>query len=109
MRVHHVRRFAVWLCLGLSLPVLSAQAGDGDSDGDDYDLALGAVSRGEALPLPEVLARAKQQLQGEVVGTAFNREHGRWIYEFKVISPGGKMRRVYIDAASGKPTKDEDD
>ena len=105
--VHHVRPFAVWLLLGLVLPVMPARGQDGD--GDDYDRALGAVSRGEALPLSEVMTRAQQQLRGEVVGTAFNREHGRWIYEFKVVSPGGKMRRVYIDAASGKPTKDEDD
>ena len=107
--MNHVRRCAVWLCLGLSLLSRSTRAGDGDGDRDDYERALGAVSRGEALPLQEVMARAKQQLRGEVVGTAFSREHGRWIYEFKVVSLGGKMRRVYIDAASGKPTKDEDD
>ncbi|MCW6509655.1 PepSY domain-containing protein [Lichenifustis flavocetrariae] len=79
------------------------------ADDDDHDRAFGAVERGEALSLPEVMARAKQQLRGEVVGTAFNREHGRWIYEFKVVTPGGKLRRVYIDAASGKPVRDDDD
>jgi uncharacterized membrane protein YkoI len=78
-------------------------------DNDDHDRAFGAVERGEALSLHEVMARAKQQLRGEVVGTAFNREHGRWIYEFKVIAPGGKLRRVYIDGASGKPVRDNDD
>lgn len=78
-------------------------------DDDDHDRAFGAVERGEALSLPEVMSRARQQLRGEVVGTAFNREHGRWIYEFKVVTPGGKLRRVYIDAASGKPVRDDDD
>lgn len=79
------------------------------ADGDDHERALGAVERGEAMSLPEVMTRAKQQLRGEIVGTAFNREHGRWIYEFKVVTPRGKLRRVYIDAASGKPVRDDDD
>ncbi|MCW6512649.1 PepSY domain-containing protein [Lichenifustis flavocetrariae] len=100
-------RTAAALTLGIVLTtaVLPARA----DDDDDHDRAFGAVERGEALSLPEVMARAKQQLRGEVVGTAFTREHGRWIYEFKVVAPGGKLRRVYVDAASGKPVRDDDD
>ena len=100
-------RTAAALTLGvfLTTAALPARA----DDDDDHDRAFGAVERGEALSLPEVMARAKQQLRGEVVGTAFNREHGRWVYEFKVVTPGGKLRRVYIDAASGKPVRDNDD
>ena len=102
----HTRKIAAF-AMGVTLTVAALPA-KADND-DDHDRAFGAVERGEALSLREVMARAKQQLRGEVVGTAFNREHGRWIYEFKVITPGGKLRRVYIDAASGKPVKDEDD
>lgn len=100
-------RTAAVLTLGVVLTTAALPARADDED--DHDRAFGAVERGEALSLPEVMARAKQQLRGEIVGTAFNREHGRWIYEFKVVTPGGKLRRVYIDAASGKPVRDDDD
>jgi uncharacterized membrane protein YkoI len=100
-------RTAAALTMGIVLTTAALPARADDAD--DHDRAFGAVERGEALSLPEVMARAKQQLRGEVVGTAFNREHGRWIYEFKVVTPGGKLRRVYIDASSGKPVRDNDD
>lgn len=102
----HTRRMAA-MAMGVVLTFAALPAKP--DDGDDHDRAFEAVERGEALSLPEVMARAKQHLRGEVVGTRFSREHGRWIYEFKVITTGGKLRRVYIDAASGKSVKDEDD
>jgi uncharacterized membrane protein YkoI len=102
----HPRRMAA-IVMGVVV-IAAAVPARADDDGD-HDRAFGAVERGEALSLSEVMTRARPHLRGEVVGTAFNREHGRWIYEFKVIAPGGKLRRVYIDAASGKPVKDEDD
>jgi uncharacterized membrane protein YkoI len=102
-RVSDRRLITIGLLLALS--VTAAWAGDDD----DHDRALGAVARGEALSLHDVLARVRSQVRGEVVGTAFNREHGRWIYEFRIVTPGGRLRRVFIDAATGKPTSDKDD
>ncbi len=96
---------SVGLALALSVGAVTVQA----DDDDDHDRALGAVARGEALSLPDVLARVRSQVRGEVVGTAFTREHGRWIYEFRIVTPGGRLRRVFIDAATGKPTNDKDD
>ena len=99
------RLTALLMSFALTIAGVPARA----DDNDDHDRAFGAVERGEALSLPEVMKRAKQQLRGEVVGTAFNREHGRWIYEFRIVTPGGRLRRVFIDAATGKPTSDKDD
>lgn len=70
---------------------------------DDHDRAREALERGEALPLAEVLARVRPALGGEVVGVDFERgRDGRWIYEFKVIGPAGRLGEVHVDAATAR-------
>jgi uncharacterized membrane protein YkoI len=68
----------------------------------DHDRAREALERGEALPLAEVLARVRPELGGEVVGVDFEREDGRWIYEFKVIGQAGRLTEVHVDAATAQ-------
>ncbi|MBR0673089.1 peptidase M4 [Roseomonas soli] len=68
----------------------------------DHDRARAALERGEALPLAEVLARVRPELGGEVVGVDFDRDDGRWIYEFKVIGPAGRLVEVHVDAATAR-------
>lgn len=68
----------------------------------DHDLARAALERGEALPLAEVLARVRPELGGEVVGVDFEREDGRWVYEFKVIGRAGRLEEVHVDAATAR-------
>ena len=62
----HPRKMAA-MAMGVALIVATLPALADDYD--DHDRALGAVERGEALSLAEVMTRAKQQLRGEVVGT----------------------------------------
>lgn len=66
----------------------------------DQDRAREALERGEALPLTDILARVRPGLGGEIVGVSFEREDGRWIYEFKVVGPDGRLKEVYVDAAT---------
>jgi uncharacterized membrane protein YkoI len=74
----------------------------------DHERARRAVERGEALPLPDLLKRVRADLQGEVVGVSFERKRDRWVYEFKVIAPGGRLMEVYVDAASAEILKREE-
>ena len=74
----------------------------------DHDQARRAVERGEALPLFDILARVRSQLGGEVVGVSFKRRRDRWIYEFKVVGPGGQLTEIYVDAASAEILKREE-
>jgi uncharacterized membrane protein YkoI len=74
----------------------------------DHDEARRAVKSGEALPLVELLARVRSELGGEVVGVSFERKRDRWVYEFKVIGPGGQLRDVYVDASSAEILKREE-
>ncbi len=76
----------------------------------DHDRAREALERGEALPLAEVLARVRPELGGEVVGVDFERERGgRWIYEFKVIGPTGRLVEVHVDAATARVLRRQTD
>ena len=86
------------IVLGLAAAVLpSAALADRERDSDR---ARRAVERGEALALTEILMRVKPNLGGEVVGVEFERKRERWIYEFKVIDPAGRLWEVHVDAAT---------
>ena len=73
----------------------------------DHDQARRAVEHGEALPLFDILARVRSQLGGEVVGVSFKRRRDRWVYEFKVVGPGGQLTEIYVDAASAILKREE--
>lgn len=62
--------------------------------------ALRALENGQARPLVEILAAVRERLGGDVVGVDFERQGGRFVYEFKVVTPSGNLREVYVDALS---------
>ena len=93
------------IVLGLAAALLPAAAlADRERD---YDQARHAVERGEALALSDILYRVRSDLGGEVVGMSFERKRDRWIYEFKVIDPAGRLWEVYVDAATAAILKRE--
>lgn len=75
----------------------------------DHDRARRALEEGRALPLAAILDRVADQLGGEVVGVEFGREKGRYVYEFRVITPAGRLREVLVDARTAEILKREDD
>jgi len=83
---------------------LASSGGDEPQWEDDdhaYDRARRAVDRGETLPIEEVLQRLEAQVPGEVIGIEFERDHARWVYEFKIIDGGGGLLEVTVDAKTG--------
>ena len=97
--------------LTVAAPVLLADRYHGEWEDDDYayDRARRAVDRQESLPMPELLEKVRQQLPGEVVGIDFEGEHGRWIYELKIVDERGHLLEVYVDAKTGEVLSVEDD
>ena len=97
---------------------LMTQGGNAHSDGferawedddHDHDRARRALSRGEILPMAQLLERLHARIPGEVVEVELEREDGVWVYEFKLIDGQGRLLRVYVDAQTGKivPVEDE--
>jgi hypothetical protein len=91
----------VLLAAAPALP-LAAPALQLNTPSPDQDLARRAVQAGEALPLASLLPRVATMLGGEVAGVSFEREAGRWIYEFKVITAAGQLLEVQVDAKSAR-------
>ncbi|WP_242662290.1 PepSY domain-containing protein [Teichococcus deserti] len=88
----------------LLLPLAPAQA-----DRDDWrrlgcrneqDCARQALERGEIRPLEDVLAVARRAVPGDIVGVELDRDDGRWVYEIKVLTAGGKRREIEIEATT---------
>jgi uncharacterized membrane protein YkoI len=82
------------LVAGLALP--PAWAGDKD----DHDRARAAVLAGEVLPLSQVLQRVQRTHPGRVLEVELERDDGRWIYEIKLLQPGGQLLKLELDAST---------
>lgn len=89
--------------LGLALPCAAARA-DGPID---QRRARAAMLAGEIQPLAQILQQMQPQLGGEVIAIELERERGRWLYEFKVLQPGGRIVEWYVDARDGSVIKTE--
>jgi uncharacterized membrane protein YkoI len=66
----------------------------------DQDEILDALKRREIRPLPEILAAAEAVMPGQVVGVKVKRLNGQRVYELKIIAAQGRVREIYVDAAS---------
>jgi hypothetical protein len=100
-------RLAVRLCVGTRTPVVALAAlltvlPAGASDARDHERARAAVQAGEVLPLPVLLERLQRTHPGQVLELELEREHGRWIYEVKLLQPGGQLLKLELDAGTGQ-------
>jgi uncharacterized membrane protein YkoI len=109
------------ILIGLVVGVLAALAGPGKSawadrygrewedEGQPYDRARRALSRGEILPIAQLLEQVQARFPGEVVGVEFEDEHGHAVYEFKIVDESGRLREVYVNAQTGEVLSIEDE
>jgi uncharacterized membrane protein YkoI len=89
------------LCFGFS-HVLYAEG--------DHDRARRALQRGEIRPLTAIMQQIQTQLGGEVIEVEFKgqgkgRKH---LYEFKILTPSGRISEVLVDAATAEILGRED-
>jgi uncharacterized membrane protein YkoI len=66
----------------------------------NQDQVREAVKSGQMRPLVDVLAVAQNVIAGTVVGVEVERRRGKIVYEIKIIADRGRVREVYIDAAT---------
>lgn len=86
--------------LALALPLLPPAARADDRR--DHERARAAVQAGQVLPLPALLERVQRQAPGQVLEVELEQEDGRWIYELKLLQPGGQLVKLEVDAATGQ-------
>ncbi len=61
----------------------------------------------DILSFKDILKVVRPLIQGEIIETEFEIEHGIPTYEFKYIDKSGRVREMYVDAKTGKIIKDE--
>ncbi|HCY63722.1 MAG TPA: hypothetical protein DHV59_13030 [Oxalobacteraceae bacterium] len=88
--------------LALALALTAAAAPVSRAGDQDHDRARQAVEAGEVLPLRTVLAQVEREYPGQVMEVELEREHGLWVYEIKVLRPGGELLKLEVDARSGR-------
>lgn len=72
----------------------------------DHDRARDAVAAGQVLPLAKVLAQIEREQPGaQVLEVELEEKRGRWVYEIKLLQPGGRLLKQYLDARDGKPLR----
>ena len=99
--------FVLSAVIGLGATVSPAFAGDQKKP--DHEAARAALARGEILPLPRILIIAAGRVPGDVLEVELEDEHGRLIYDLKILAGNGRVREVEIDARTGAVLKVEDD
>lgn len=81
-----------------------------DDDARDHEIARQAVVEGRIKPLTEITDAFKAQFAGEIVGVELEvTGPDKFVYEFKVVTPEGKLKEVKVDAKSAQILKVEDD
>lgn len=106
-----MKRIAAFSLVALLLLAAGAHSVLADDEDDrDHEIARKALSEGRIRPLTEIVDELKVQLPGKIVGVELEVKRGdAFIYEFKVLTPDGKLKEVKVDAATAKIQKIEDD
>lgn len=79
------------------------------ADDIDHERALELVREGRIRPLAEVVVVVHRQVPGELLEVELELGDGAYVYELKILRPGGKIQEVEADAATGKILTIEDD
>ncbi|MDZ5650063.1 PepSY domain-containing protein [Nitrospirillum sp. BR 11828] len=82
------------------LATLAVPAALADTD-QDQDRARAAVEQGRALPLRTILDRAAERFPGQLLEAELEEEHGRLVYEIKLLMDGGRVVKLHYDARTG--------
>lgn len=75
-------------------PLAGAQA--------DHDGARSAVKSGDIRPLGQIMSAVSRRVPGEILDAKLNRGSKPWTYSLKVLTQGGNVRRVKVDATTGR-------
>jgi hypothetical protein len=89
----------------LVLALLAAGPAPAGDDRRDHERARAAVQSGQVLPLATLLQQLQRSHPGQVLEVELEREGGRWVYELRLLQPGGRVLKLELDAATGAVLK----
>jgi uncharacterized membrane protein YkoI len=82
-----------------------------DNEQSDHDLARKALLEGRIRPLTEITQVVQAKIPGEILSVQIEVDDRkrRFVYEFDIITPEGKLKEVDVDAATATILKIEDE
>ena len=82
-----------------------------DDEKRDHDLARKALLEGRIRPLTDITEVVRSKVPGEILSVQieFDDQKRRFVYEFDIITPAGKLKEVDIDAATATILNIEED
>jgi uncharacterized membrane protein YkoI len=96
-----------------SVPIATALAlafvGGVRADDVGPEVAKRLLSEGRIKPLSEILNSVTGKIPGKLIEVELELEDGKYVYEFKLLRPNGRVQEIEADAASGTILKVEDD
>jgi uncharacterized membrane protein YkoI len=66
-----------------------------------------AFQQGKIRSLGDIMAMVRPELAGEIIEVELETQAGAYFYNFKVLTPKGRLTEVTVDAANGKVLKKE--
>lgn len=105
MRVHPFFRLVPLLMAVMLHGMPSNAEDDGDGDGDQdsrLEAVQEAVERGEIKSLGALKNIVRTAYPGDIVHVSTHRDHGRFLYQFRVLEKGGRLIEIEMDAATGR-------
>lgn len=90
------------LALALLLAAGAAATDDIAPVRDDVARARAALEDGEVLPLATILQMVQDQVDARIIEVEFEEEEGRYIYEFELITPDGRLLEAKADPVTGR-------
>ena len=109
--MNYLKRLATLLFLSVALVSLGGHvASADDDDARDHEIARKALSEGRIRPLTQIIDQLKAQFPGQIVDVELKtKKPNIFVYEFKVLTPDGKLKEIKVDAATAKIIEIEDD
>jgi uncharacterized membrane protein YkoI len=85
----------------LILALCLLAGGTARADEDEHEKVLRYRELGEVLPLRDILTRVERDHPGDLLEAELEREHGRIVYEIKILTDDGRVVELYYDAGTG--------
>ncbi len=104
-RLSHRRLCSLGRTVAAAAALLVLPPAQADEGAHDHERARAAVQAGQVLPLATLLQRLQRSHPGQVLEVELERDDGRWVYELKLLQPGGRLLKLELDAATGAVLK----
>lgn len=75
------------------------------ADSEDHERAHKLMREHQVLPLSDIMASVAHAYPGKVLDVELEEEHGKIVYEMKILGADGVLREIDVDARNARIIK----